>query len=162
MGYQGAVWLDREERDIEEAPERALEALNLKTGQAVADIGAGTGYMTVRMAKRVGPSGRVYAEDVQPVEGKDGLEEERCPVAHAGDDPDQPDNVEPAGDPAPARAAEPGRPPVGTAGGRHRDYRPYTQAKQHQAESSLIQSGVGFREWNQASPRRSDEPNDEK
>src|ERR1700681_4046277 len=66
MGYQGAGWLDRDERDTEEAPERALEALNLKTGQAVADIGAGTGYMTVRMAKRVGPSGRVYAEDVQP------------------------------------------------------------------------------------------------
>ena len=66
MGYQGADWLDREERDIEEAPERALEALGLKTGQTVADIGAGTGYMTVKMAKRVGPSGRVYAEDVQP------------------------------------------------------------------------------------------------
>jgi len=66
MGYQGADWLDREERDSEEAPERALEALNLKTGQTVADIGAGTGYMTVRMAKRVGQSGRVYAEDVQP------------------------------------------------------------------------------------------------
>src|ERR1700687_6392750 len=66
MGYQGADWLDREERDIEEAPERALEALNLKTGETVADIGAGTGYMTVRMAKRVGQSGRVYAEDVQP------------------------------------------------------------------------------------------------
>jgi SAM-dependent methyltransferase len=66
MGYQGAGWLDREERDTEEATERAIEALNLKTGQAVADIGAGTGYMSVRMAKRVGPSGRVYAEDVQP------------------------------------------------------------------------------------------------
>jgi ubiquinone/menaquinone biosynthesis C-methylase UbiE len=66
MGYQGAAWLDRQERDLEEEPEKALEALNLKTGQTVADIGAGTGYMTVRMAKRVGPSGRVYAEDVQP------------------------------------------------------------------------------------------------
>src|ERR1700694_5513854 len=66
MGYQGANWLGREERDIEEEPERALEALNLKTGQTVADIGAGTGYMTVRMAKRVGQSGRVYAEDGQP------------------------------------------------------------------------------------------------
>jgi ubiquinone/menaquinone biosynthesis C-methylase UbiE len=65
MGYQGADWLDRQERDLEEEPEKALEALNLKTGQTVADIGAGTGYMTVRMAKRVGPSGRVYAEDVQ-------------------------------------------------------------------------------------------------
>jgi SAM-dependent methyltransferase len=66
MGYQGADWLDREERDIEEAPDKALEALNLRTGQTVADIGAGSGYMTVRMATRVGQSGRVYAEDVQP------------------------------------------------------------------------------------------------
>lgn len=66
MGYQGADWLDREERDIEEAPDKALDALDLKTGDTVADIGAGSGYITVRMAKRVGPSGKVYAEDIQP------------------------------------------------------------------------------------------------
>lgn len=66
MGWQGAPWLDREERDVEEEPDRAIEALDLKTGQTVADIGAGSGYMSVRMAKRVGPTGRVYAEDIQP------------------------------------------------------------------------------------------------
>jgi predicted methyltransferase len=66
MGYQGADWLEREERDIEEAPDKALDALDLQTGSTVADIGAGSGYMTVRMAKRVGPSGKVYAEDIQP------------------------------------------------------------------------------------------------
>jgi SAM-dependent methyltransferase len=66
MGYQGADWLDREERDIEEAPDNALDALDLTTGATVADIGAGSGYMTVRMAQRVGPTGRVYAEDIQP------------------------------------------------------------------------------------------------
>ena len=66
MGYQGADWLDREERDIEEAPDKALDALDLAVGATVADIGAGSGYMTVRMAQRVGPSGRVYAEDIQP------------------------------------------------------------------------------------------------
>jgi SAM-dependent methyltransferase len=66
MGYQGAGWLDREERDIEEAPDQALDALDLRSGAVVADIGAGSGYMTVRMARRVGPSGRVYAEDIQP------------------------------------------------------------------------------------------------
>ncbi len=66
MGWQGADWLDREERDIEEAPDLALDALGLKAGQTVADIGAGSGYMSVKMAKRVGASGRVYAEDIQP------------------------------------------------------------------------------------------------
>ena len=66
MGFQGAPWLDREERDVEEEPDRAVEALDLKPGYIVADIGAGSGYMSVRMAKRVGPTGRVYATDIQP------------------------------------------------------------------------------------------------
>lgn len=66
MGWQGAPWLEREERDIEEAPDTAVDALDLKAGQTVADIGAGSGYMSVRMAKRVGPTGRVFAEDIQP------------------------------------------------------------------------------------------------
>jgi SAM-dependent methyltransferase len=66
MGYQGAAWLDREERDIEEAPDAAIDALDLKPGMVVADIGAGSGYMTVRLAKKVGPTGKVYGEDIQP------------------------------------------------------------------------------------------------
>ncbi len=66
MGYQGADWLDREERDIEEEPDRAIDALALKKGDTVADIGAGSGYMTARLSRRVGPTGRVYAEDIQP------------------------------------------------------------------------------------------------
>jgi ubiquinone/menaquinone biosynthesis C-methylase UbiE len=66
MGVGGADWLDRNERESEENPEGALEAIGLKSGMVVADIGAGTGYMTLRMARRVGPSGKVYAEDVQP------------------------------------------------------------------------------------------------
>ena len=66
MGYQGAAWLDREERDIEEEPDVAIDALELQRGMVVADIGAGSGYMTVRMAKKVGPTGKVYGEDIQP------------------------------------------------------------------------------------------------
>ncbi len=66
MGFQGAEWLDREERDIEESPDTAIEALGLTPGLVVADVGAGSGYMTVRMARIVGAGGRVYATDIQP------------------------------------------------------------------------------------------------
>src|SRR5437660_789614 len=66
MGFEGADWLERAEREDEEEPERALDALELKKGDTVADIGAGSGYITARIAKRVGPTGRVYAEDIQP------------------------------------------------------------------------------------------------
>ena len=66
MGAGGAGWLERSERESEEAPEKALDALELQTGMAVADVGAGTGYFSLRMARRVGPEGKVYANDVQP------------------------------------------------------------------------------------------------
>ena len=66
MGYQGADWLERAERFEEEDPEKALDVLKIRLGDAVADIGAGSGYMTVRLAKRVGPNGTVYANDLQP------------------------------------------------------------------------------------------------
>jgi len=66
MGMNGADWLVRPEREAEEQPEKALDALNLKPGMVVADIGAGVGYMSLRMARRVGPSGKVYANDLQP------------------------------------------------------------------------------------------------
>jgi len=66
MGWQGADWLNRPEREKEENPEGALDALGIKPGMVVADVGAGTGYMSLRLAKRVGPSGKVYANDLQP------------------------------------------------------------------------------------------------
>jgi ubiquinone/menaquinone biosynthesis C-methylase UbiE len=66
MGVGGAGWLERPEREDEEAPSKALDALELKAGMVVADIGAGSGYYTARMSKRVGPTGRVYATDIQP------------------------------------------------------------------------------------------------
>jgi len=66
MGWQGAEWLERSEREFEEAPNKALDALGPLTGQTVADVGAGSGYFTVRLATRVGKQGRVYANDLQP------------------------------------------------------------------------------------------------
>ncbi len=66
MGWQGADWLERSERDAEEAPDTALDALGDLRNATVADVGAGAGYFTVRLAARVGTSGRVYANDLQP------------------------------------------------------------------------------------------------
>jgi SAM-dependent methyltransferase len=66
MGYQGAGWLERTERDEEEAPDVALSVLKIPKGATVADIGAGSGFITERLASRVGPTGRVFANDVQP------------------------------------------------------------------------------------------------
>ena len=65
MGMRGADWLDREERAREEHPDEALAALDLKPGMAVGDVGAGTGYYSIRIAKRILPGGVVYADDIQ-------------------------------------------------------------------------------------------------
>jgi len=66
MGWQGADWLERNERVDEEEPDVALDVLKIAKGASVADIGAGSGYMTVRLARRVGPTGTVFANDLQP------------------------------------------------------------------------------------------------
>lgn len=66
MGMSGADWLDRNERESEEHPEKAIAELNLKPGMIVGDVGAGTGYYSLRLAKIVGPNGIVYANDIQP------------------------------------------------------------------------------------------------
>jgi SAM-dependent methyltransferase len=66
MGWQGAAWLEREEREREERTDLLIPALSLQPGTVVADIGAGTGYLSRRLAAAVGPSGRVLAVDVQP------------------------------------------------------------------------------------------------
>ncbi len=65
MGYQGAAWLERAEREQEERTDILLRALNLKPGMIVADVGAGTGYLSRRIADNVGLQGTVYAVDVQ-------------------------------------------------------------------------------------------------
>ena len=66
MGWQGAAWLEREEREREERTDLLLAALALRPGIVVADIGAGTGYLSRRMAPTVMPGGKVWAVDVQP------------------------------------------------------------------------------------------------
>ncbi|MEW6302553.1 MAG: class I SAM-dependent methyltransferase [Verrucomicrobiota bacterium] len=66
MGHQGADWLERPEREEEEKPDAMVEALKLKSGDVVADIGAGTGYVSWRMAQKVGENGTVFAVDIQP------------------------------------------------------------------------------------------------
>jgi len=66
MGWQGAAWLEREERDREERTDLLVAALALQPGMVVADIGAGTGYLSRRMAPAVMPGGKVWAIDVQP------------------------------------------------------------------------------------------------
>ncbi len=66
MGWQGADWLERSEREQEESPDVAVRLLQIPQGASVADIGAGSGYITLLLAAAVGPTGRVFANDLQP------------------------------------------------------------------------------------------------
>jgi len=66
MGHEGASWLERPEREAEERPSRAIKELKLEPGMVVADFGAGSGYYTERIARAVGPTGKVLAVDLQP------------------------------------------------------------------------------------------------
>ena len=65
MSYQGAPWLERDERVEEEQPGAVLDAIGLEPGDVVADMGCGSGYYARRMARRVAPGGRVYCVDIQ-------------------------------------------------------------------------------------------------
>jgi precorrin-6B methylase 2 len=65
MGHRGAAWLERPSRARKEKPVLLVDSMNLAPTDVVADIGAGTGYFTFRLAPRV-PNGRVFAVDIQP------------------------------------------------------------------------------------------------
>lgn len=66
MSVDGAAWLERPERIEEEHPDLALRLMGIARGSTAADIGAGSGYFSIRLARLVGPGGRVYASDIQP------------------------------------------------------------------------------------------------
>ncbi|MGZ9059599.1 MAG: class I SAM-dependent methyltransferase [Burkholderiaceae bacterium] len=66
MGWQGAAWLEREERECEERSDLLLRIFAPAPGSTVADVGAGSGYYSRRIADAIGTTGKVYAIDVQP------------------------------------------------------------------------------------------------
>ncbi len=65
MSHLGAPWLERPEREQEEHCSKLLPPLKIKPGDVVADIGAGSGFYTVKLAEIVGETGKVYAVDIQ-------------------------------------------------------------------------------------------------
>jgi SAM-dependent methyltransferase len=65
MGHEGADWLERPERAKEENPDLLVDLVKLKAGDVVADIGAGTGYISWRMAKKVAPTGKILGVEIQ-------------------------------------------------------------------------------------------------
>ena len=100
MGAAGADWLVRSEREAEEQPDKALDLIGIAKGSTAADIGAGAGYITWRLAERVGPTGKVYANDIQQAmldllarNIRERKLENVVPVLGAVDDPKLPANT---------------------------------------------------------------------
>lgn len=98
MSHEGADWLERPDRENEEAPARAIAMMELKPTDVVADIGAGTGYFSFRIAKTVA-KGKVLAEDIDPQmiqDMRDTMREQRIsnvePVLGTTRDPKLPSN----------------------------------------------------------------------
>jgi ubiquinone/menaquinone biosynthesis C-methylase UbiE len=67
MGPGGIPWLERTQRESEEQPQLVIDALEIEPGQTIADLGAGSGYYSFRIAPLVGPAGKVLAIDIEPV-----------------------------------------------------------------------------------------------
>jgi ubiquinone/menaquinone biosynthesis C-methylase UbiE len=80
MGYQGIQWLERPEREQEEKVSKLIENLELHPSDTIADIGAGSGYHTFKMAPYLS-QGQVYAVDIQ--------EEMLDVIAYRSDNSDQ-------------------------------------------------------------------------
>lgn len=100
MSHLGASWLVRPERELQENASRALKQLELRPGMKVCDLGCGNGYWTLPLARAVGPTGRVYAVDIQPEmlqQLKAALGRARLgnvePILGDVDDPRLPENV---------------------------------------------------------------------
>jgi ubiquinone/menaquinone biosynthesis C-methylase UbiE len=66
MSWRGASWLERPERASEDRPDIVIRSMDLENGDTVAEIGAGTGFFTRRLATEVAPEGVVWANDIQP------------------------------------------------------------------------------------------------
>lgn len=66
MTYEGADWLTRSTRIQEENPQKLIDALSIKPGQTICDLGCGNGYYTLELARLVGPEGKILAVDIQP------------------------------------------------------------------------------------------------
>jgi predicted methyltransferase len=66
LSWEHADWLEREGRAETDKPELVIQAMDIQEGMTVAEIGAGTGFFSRRLARATGPSGKVYAEDIQP------------------------------------------------------------------------------------------------
>src|SRR6185503_18768684 len=66
MGPGGILWLERPERETEEQPQLVIDAFEIKPGQVIVDLGAGSGYYSFRIAPLVGPAGKVLAVDIEP------------------------------------------------------------------------------------------------
>ena len=57
--------LEGPDREVWQRPDQVMDAMRIADGSVVADLGAGSGWFTIRLARRVGPNGKVYAEDIQ-------------------------------------------------------------------------------------------------
>ena len=101
MSYLGAEWLLRASRELEERPDAMLDSLEIRPGMTVADVGAGVGFHTLKLAERVGPEGLVFATDLQPQmlrmlrarAEQAGLTRNVKPLLVTQDDPGLPENA---------------------------------------------------------------------
>ncbi|MEZ6087679.1 MAG: class I SAM-dependent methyltransferase [Pirellulaceae bacterium] len=100
MTFHGASWLIRPDRNKEENTDLVMRQLQLKEGMTACDLGCGNGYYTLRMAERVGATGKILAVDIQPEmltmlrqRADDAGYENVVPILGAFDNPNLPDGA---------------------------------------------------------------------